>query len=217
MELLKPKNDVVFHCLFRRGNERITKALISSIIDEEIKKVHTKWQIREDEYLEKVLTEDLEIHIIILPRARDMLKKDKNNKLLQWLAFLDNPNNKGVMEMKKKNEDIAEALWKLEDISEDKKLRRMAQLKERWERDERSAREYFEEKGLLEGREQGLKEGMKAGKKEGIKEGKKEGIKEGKREEQIKIAKEMIKENENIEKIIKYTGLTKEEIEKLKK
>jgi predicted transposase/invertase (TIGR01784 family) len=118
---------------------------------------------------------------------------------------LDNPNNEGVMEMKKKNEDIAEALWKLEDISEDKKLRRMAQLKERWERDERSAREYFEEKGLLEGREQGLKEGMKAGKKA------------GKREEQIKIAKEMIKNKINIEIISECTGLTKEEIEELKK
>lgn len=279
MELLKPKNDVVFHCLFRRGNEKITKALISSIIDEEIDeieldndrfllqeypeqkmgildlnaklnngvicnieiqladegniekrildywsslyssqikrgenykelkktiviliadfeieslkdvdKVHSKWQIREEEYLEKVLTEDLEIHIIILPKARMKIKEDEENKLLQWLAFLDNPNNKGVKEMKKKNKDIAEALWKLEDISEDKKLRRIAQLKERWERDERSAQEYFEEKGL----------------------------KEGKKIQQIKMAKEMLEANEEIETIERYTGLKKEEIENLK-
>ena len=202
MELLKPKNDVVFHCLFRKGNEGITKALISSIIEEdieeieldndryllqtypeqkmgildlkaklddgvicnieiqladkgnsekrileywsrlygsqlksgdeyhklrktimiliadynfgklkEIDKVHTKWQIREEEYFEKVLTEDLEIHIISLPKSRK--KNDKGSELLQWLAFLDNPNKKGVLEMKKKNQDIADALWKL--------------------------------------------------------------------------------------------------------
>ena len=32
--LLKPKIDVVFHSLFREGNEGITKALISSVIKE---------------------------------------------------------------------------------------------------------------------------------------------------------------------------------------
>ena len=34
--LLKPKIDVVFHSLFRKGNEGITKALISSVIKEKI-------------------------------------------------------------------------------------------------------------------------------------------------------------------------------------
>ena len=45
--LLKPKNDVVFHCLFRKGNEAITKSLISSIIGKEIKNV----QLNNDRYL----------------------------------------------------------------------------------------------------------------------------------------------------------------------
>ena len=35
-KLLKPKIDVVFHSLFREGNEEITKALISSVIKEKI-------------------------------------------------------------------------------------------------------------------------------------------------------------------------------------
>ncbi len=35
-KLLKPKIDVVFHSLFREGNEGITKALISSVIKEKI-------------------------------------------------------------------------------------------------------------------------------------------------------------------------------------
>jgi predicted transposase/invertase (TIGR01784 family) len=49
------------------------------------------------------------------------------------------------------------------------------------------------------------------GKVEGIIEGKIEGKAEGK----IEIASFMKAENESIEKIMKYTGLTKEEIEKL--
>ena len=43
------------------------------------------------------------------------------------------------------------------------------------------------------------------------------GEKKGRIERNIEIAKEMLKENEPIEKIIKYTGLTEEEINNLKK
>ena len=48
---------------------------------------------------------------------------------------------------------------------------------------------------------------------EGAKES---GYNEGKNERNIEIAKTMILNNESIEKIITYTGLSKEEIEKLK-
>lgn len=39
-ELLKPKIDVVFHSLFRVGNEDITKAIISAVIKEKIKEIN---------------------------------------------------------------------------------------------------------------------------------------------------------------------------------
>ena len=52
---------------------------------------------------------------------------------------------------------------------------------------------------------------IKEGRKEGRKEGKKEGIKQNRTD----IAKEMIKDNLDIETIIKYTHMAKEEIEKL--
>ena len=50
-------------------------------------------------------------------------------------------------------------------------------------------------------------------KDEGEQIGIKKGEQIGKKEEQIKIAKKMKKENVKIEDIIKYTGLSKEEIE----
>ena len=37
--LLKPKYDVVFHALFREGNENITKAMISAATNEQIKNI----------------------------------------------------------------------------------------------------------------------------------------------------------------------------------
>lgn len=53
--------------------------------------------------------------------------------------------------------------------------------------------------------------------REKIEEGRAEGIEEGKIEERLEIAKEMIKDNESIEKIMKYSKLTKEEVLELKK
>lgn len=59
-------------------------------------------------------------------------------------------------------------------------------------------------------------DGLKEGREEGIKKGIKEGILKGQKEEKIEIAKNMIKDSMSIDLIIKYTGLTKEEIENLK-
>ena len=49
----------------------------------------------------------------------------------------------------------------------------------------------------------------------GVDDGIEEGKAKGAREKQIEIAKSMLKENMDIEMIIKITGLTKQEIEKL--
>ena len=46
-------------------------------------------------------------------------------------------------------------------------------------------------------------------------DGREEGREEGKKEEKINLAKEMLKDNESIEKIMKYTKLSKEEILKI--
>ena len=93
------------------------------------------------------------------------------------------------------------------EISEDEKLRKIAEVRERWERDEISAQAYWKENGLAEGR----KEGLEIGKKEGKKEGRKEGHKKA----QLEIAKELLKNHVAIEIIVKSTGLTKEEVEKI--
>ena len=53
------------------------------------------------------------------------------------------------------------------------------------------------------------------GERKGIKIGEKQGKIQGKKEEQNKIAKEMLKNNEPIDKIKLYTGLTEKEISKL--
>ena len=77
------------------------------------------------------------------------------------------------------------------------------------------------EEGLKEGREEGRKEGKEEGLKEGHKEGKEEGIKEGREEgskdERSKIAINLIRLGASCEIIAQATGLSKEEISRLKK
>ena len=52
-------------------------------------------------------------------------------------------------------------------------------------------------------------------KKEGLEEGKAEGLAEGEASKALEMAKAMKADNEPADKIAKYTGLSKEEIEKL--
>ena len=77
------------------------------------------------------------------------------------------------------------------------------------------------EEGLKEGREEGRKEGKEEGRKEGRKEGKEEGIKEGREEgskdERSKIAINLIRLGASCEIIVQATGLSEEEVSRLKK
>ena len=74
------------------------------------------------------------------------------------------------------------------------------------------AKETAMEEGLREGLEKGLKQGLEQGIQKGLEQGKKEGEKEAK----IKIAKNGIDKGLDIETIVLLTGLTYEEIQKLK-
>ena len=56
---------------------------------------------------------------------------------------------------------------------------------------------------------------IETGIREGREQGKKEGKKEGERLKAIEIAKNMLKDKKDLKEIIKYTGLTEDEIKKL--
>ena len=145
------------------------------------------------------MTNDLELHIIEIPKAEKILEKDKYNRIAQWLMFLDNPNTERVEEIMKENEEVKKANSILYEMSEDEELERLAELREKWDLDERSARQNAIDEGLEEGR----------------KEGRKEGIREGEENKSREIARKLKLKNMNIQEIIEITGLAKEDIEKL--
>ncbi len=67
------------------------------------------------------------------------------------------------------------------------------------------------EEGIKKGKKEGLVEGVEIGKEEGWKKGKEE----GKEEKALEMAKAMKAEGESIDRIVRYTQLSTQEIEKL--
>ena len=65
--------------------------------------------------------------------------------------------------------------------------------------------------------QRGYKEGVEAGISQGIQQGIAHGITQGSQQKAIETAKNMLKDNLDIQTILKYTGLSIEEIKSLAK
>ena len=193
----------------QRGEEytRAKRVVIIAIVDfeiditKELRRMETIWNIREKEKTEKVLTDLLEIRIINLRRVREAYQEDKENKKNQWVMFLEDPNSKEVKEIMEKNEDVKKAIITVKEMSEDEKMERLAELREKAIRDEKA----LYNTGIREGTEIGKKLGEKLGREE------------GERKNKIEVIKRMLKDNMNIALIKKYANATDEEIEEAKK
>ena len=189
----------------KEGNEYsdLKKSICVLIADfeldglKEVKKYITKWNIREEDYKSVILTDVLEIVIIELPKYMKYAKKEKRENLNLWLEFIKNPevvimsnenDEKGIKETK---EAIKKAQENLEEISKDEHERYLAELREKYVRDQVAVQEY----GYIKGKEEGREEGHK--------------------EEKIRIAKKMLDMGIDFEIICKTTGLSQEEIIKL--
>lgn len=151
------------------------------------KEMQTQWMLRETKNPEKLLTDKLEIDIIELRKVKHEYEKNKDNKKAQWMMFLDDPNLKEVKEIMKKNKEIEDAVVVVHKMTEDEKMQRLADLREKAIMDEKAIR------------------------RAGLEEGRKEGIKEGR----LLDAKKMKEEKIDIETICRITELSKAEIEKL--
>ena len=108
----------------------------------------------------------------------------------------------------KKNKTLEKARVEMNYLTGDAEVRRIAELREKWERDYIDARINGKKEGLTEGMKQGLEDGLK----QGLEEGMKQGLEKGMKQEKISIAKEMKHNNFPVELIEKMTGLSKEEI-----
>ena len=107
--------------------------------------------------MKKLLSDILEIHFIELPKF-NKTKKDYCDKLHKWLTFLVNPEGKETDLLKKEDEEIREAMDILYQISGDKKLVELAEIRDKAIRDEQDRLEGSKEEGRKEGITQKIEE-----------------------------------------------------------
>ena len=182
---------------------KLEKTIVILIADFNIKgleevEYHSTWKIIETNSVKKlILTDKFELDIIELSKIKG--RENEKDQLLDWLVFLENPESERVTRKMEENENLKEAVEKLDRISKDEKMQRIIELREKAIRDEHA----IYAKGVDDGIEKGIQKGFEDGKEKGA------------REKQIEIAKKLLKLKVKIEIIIETTGLTEEEIKKL--
>ena len=139
---------------------------------------------------DKYATKDLKMHFIELPKFRKK-DPDMSNKLEQWLCLICDEEDKIKM-AESKNEEIEKAKKELEKLAMNPEDRELYELRLKAIRDEMNIRYSGYIDGMAEGRAEGKAEGK------------------------TEIAKKMLKKCMKIEDIIELTGLSQEEIAKLK-
>lgn len=125
-------------------------------------------------------------YFIELPKFRKQ-NPDMNEKINQWLSFIDDWNMEAVKMAESKNDTLRKARKEMEYLTGDAAIRRMAELREKWEMDYESGIDCAEKRGIRKGIEN----------------------------EKIEIAKKLIEKGMTISEIIEITGLSEEVIEKL--
>ena len=141
-----------------------------------------------DKHRDYEMLKGIKWYFIELPKFRKK-NPDLNNKMDQWMCFIDDSNKGAVKMAENNNEVLKKARKELDYLTGDEAVRRLAELRDKWEMDD-----FFIKKRAKE-------EGEKAGEKRGKKE----------------IAQKLIEKGMEIKEIIEITGLTENEIKKLTK
>nr|WP_015141717.1 Rpn family recombination-promoting nuclease/putative transposase [Clostridium perfringens]AFV15134.1 hypothetical protein pCpb2-CP1_46 [Clostridium perfringens] len=161
-------------------------------------KYHNAYRLKEITSNEE-LTDLQEIHFIELPKFNEIGNKEyvenveKMDALEKWLEFLVEPESNTVRQLELSNEEIKLAKSELYRLSMDSKEREQYNMREKAIYDRISALENAEAKG------------------------KKEGKLEGKLESKLEVVRESLSQGLEISLISKITGLSEEEILKIKK
>ena len=215
------KNDIIFKAFFsRKGNEEflirkgtdyqdIEKIIMISILGynmfEEFKDEYIhKTAIVLDKHRDYNVMDSIEWWFIELPKFRK-INPDMSKKINQWIAFIDDEDKELIEMAEKNNKVLKKARKEITYLTGDDEVRRLAELREKWDLEFNASMQNAKKIGEKLGTEIGMKKGEKLGKSLGLKE------------EKIRIAKKMIEKGNSLEDIIDITELIKEEIEEIKK
>ena len=134
----------------------------------------------------------MEIHFLEMPKLYKDKNINENDPLTQWMMFLEGKSKEVLEMLAKKNEKIEKAYSILQIMSKDKEARILYNAREAALHDEVTR--------IKEAKEEGLKEGLK----------------EGRIKEKIEVAKNLLLMGMDVLTVIKVTGLSKDDVEKIK-
>ena len=143
-----------------------------------------------DKHRDYEMLNGIKWYFIELPKFRKQ-RPDMNKKINQWISFIDDFDEEAIKMAESKNKVIQKARQEMNYLTGDAAVRRLEELKEKWEMDYVSSMNYAERKGKEAGRE------------------------EGEKKKQKEIAQKMLDMGIEMLDIIEATGLSKEEIEEL--
>ena len=138
------------------------------------------------EHREYEMLKNMKWYFIELPKFRNA-QVDMDDKLNQWLAFIDDYKGERARMAEEKNEVIKKAKVEMNYLTGEEAERRLQWLREKWEMDYNSD----------------------------IGQAKREGLKEGRQQEKIEIVKKLLKTGMKVEQIESIVGLKKDEIKKI--
>ena len=134
---------------------KLKKCITINIVDFKctpLQKLYSSYHLTEDETGYR-LTDILEVHFLeIVKLANSAIPRDENDRIVEWMEFLD-AKSKGVIEMlAEKNKDIKKAYDLLQIISKDEKARILYDAREAELRDQLTRIETAENRGKAEGK-----------------------------------------------------------------
>jgi predicted transposase/invertase (TIGR01784 family) len=171
------------------------------------KKYHNVFTIREKE-LNIEYFKDLELHVIELSKFNaDERFTQVKTALDRWVAFLTRQSliNRENVPDPMNQPDLKKALNVLDVMNLNAEERNSYDDHLKWLRIEVNTLKKYKNDGYVEGLEEGLEKGLEKGIQKGLEEGK------------MNMAKAMLKEGVDEGFIIRLTGLSQDEIEKLKR
>ena len=141
-----------------------------------------------------------EINTLELPK---LPTQPDGTDLYNWLRMFTAKTEEELTMVAKTSPEISQAVGIIMELSEDEQVRLQAEAREKYRRDEAARRKLA--------RREGLQEGLQIGREEGREEGRQE----GRQEERLEVAKQLLLDKDSVERVVKVTGLTLEEVRAL--
>ncbi|MES5844337.1 MULTISPECIES: Rpn family recombination-promoting nuclease/putative transposase [unclassified Bacillus cereus group] len=193
----------------------ITINLLNFIMFLDHKEFHTKgtlWNTQQ----QKLLSDDIEIHIVEIPKLTEQWHEEKVNlwkdPFARWLLLLSANEDEHLTKLL---EDIAmnqdpilqKAINKWERMSQDSSFRQAYDAREKVLMDEAAKFAHAETEGMKRGMEKGMEKGLE----QGIEKGRKEGVQQGK----IQMIKNMYDLGIPLKTIAKASKLSVHDVERI--